>query len=216
MQVILFGPPGVGKGTQAKLLSGALRAAHVSTGDMLREAVAAGTELGRKAQAVMDAGQLVSDEIMIGIIREVLASEKCRHGFILDGFPRTVPQAEALTLVMGELGRKLDAVINMEIEEQRVIDRLGNRVTCRSCGKIYNLGTDALPDRARCPWCGGELYQREDDKPETIRKRLRIYAESTAPVKEYYRSSGLLKSVDASGTIDEVNKQIRRLLAADA
>jgi len=213
MHVILFGPPGVGKGTQAKLLSGLLRATHISTGDMLREAVAAGTELGRKAKSVMDAGQLVSDEIMIGIIREVLASEKCRHGYILDGFPRTVPQAEALTVVMKELGMRIDAVISMEIDEQRIIDRLGNRVTCRSCGKIYSLGTEAVPDSTHCPWCGGELYQREDDKPETVRRRLRIYGESTAPVKEFYRSAGLLKHVDASGTIEEVNKEIRRLLA---
>jgi adenylate kinase len=215
MQLILFGPPGVGKGTQAKLLSDVLHAPHISTGDMLREAVAAGTELGRKAKAVMDAGQLVSDEIMIGIIREVLASEKCSHGFILDGFPRTVPQAKALTIVMVELAKRIDAVISMEIDEQRVIDRLGNRVACHSCGKIFNRGTDTFPDRTHCPSCGGVLDQREDDKPETVRKRLRIYAESTAPVKEFYRSAGLLKSVDAAGSIDQVNKDIRRLLAVD-
>lgn len=215
MHLILFGPPGVGKGTQAKLLSGVLRAPHVSTGDMLREAVTAGTELGRKAKTVMDAGQLVSDEIMIGIVREVLASEKCSHGFILDGFPRTVPQAQALTVVMKELGKKIDAVISMEIDEQRVIDRLGHRVACRSCGKIYSVGADPIPDPAHCPWCGGDLYQREDDKPDTVRKRLRIYMESTAPVKEFYRKVGLLKSIDASAPVDEVNKKIRRLLAVD-
>jgi adenylate kinase len=182
MRLILFGPPGVGKGTQAKLLSTRMGIPHISTGDMLREAVASGTELGKKAKSVMDAGQLVSDEIMIGIIRDVLLSTKCAKGFILDGFPRTVPQADALAKLLKELSLVLDAVINMEIEEGSVIRRLSSRLTCRSCGRIYNTMIDTLSDATRCPSCGGELYQRDDDKPETIKKRLAVYASSTQPV----------------------------------
>jgi adenylate kinase len=215
MRLILFGPPGVGKGTQAKLLSTKLNVPHISTGDMLREAVAAGTELGRKAKAIMDAGQLVSDDIMIGIIRDVLRSPKGNNGFILDGFPRTVPQAQALQALINELHIKLDAVVNMQINEQAVVQRLGSRVTCKQCGKIYNLTIDHLADPKKCPNCGGELYQRDDDKPETVLKRLRVYAESTAPVKEFYEKANLLKHVDGMGTIEQVNRAILATLNRD-
>ena len=212
MRLILFGPPGVGKGTQAKLLCTRLGIPHISTGDMLREAVAAGTELGRKAKIVMDAGQLVSDEIIIGIVREVLSSPRCARGFILDGFPRTVPQAEALHRLTGELRMPIDAVINMTIDEAAVIRRLGSRLTCRSCGKIFNSGVDAIPVPGRCPSCGGELYQRDDDKPETVRNRLRVYESSTFPVKSFYEKLGLVRSIDAAGPVEEVNRGIIRLL----
>jgi len=212
MRLILFGPPGVGKGTQAKILSSSMQIPHISTGDMLREAVSRGTDLGKKAKAVMDAGQLVSDDIMIGIIREVLASERCSAGFILDGFPRTVPQAEALTKVLADLRVHLDAVLNLEIKDAAVIERLSKRVTCRQCGRIYNLAIDHLPDPLRCPNCGGELFQRDDDKPETVQKRLLVYAKSTSPVKEYYRKTGILFDIDAAGTVDQVNLDIRKAL----
>jgi len=212
MRLILFGPPGVGKGTQAKLLSGQLGISHISTGDMLREASASGSEFGRKAKAVMDAGQLVSDDIMIGIMREVLKSPRCEKGFILDGFPRTVPQAGALTVLLDELKMHIDAVINMQIEERAVILRLASRLTCRSCGTIYNLTIDHLADPKVCPKCGGELYQRDDDREETIRKRLNVYLSSTKPVQEYYARRGLLKNVDGMGTIESVNASIRDLL----
>ena len=211
MRLILFGPPGVGKGTQAKLLSSKLNIPHISTGDMLRETVAAKTELGLKAKTVMDAGQLVSDDIMIGIIRSVLQSDKCRNGFILDGFPRTVPQAKALTALLKELQLKLDGVVNMEIDDDEVVRRLSKRLTCRNCGRIYNLLIDRLPDASVCPNCRGELYQRDDDKPETIRKRLSVYAYSTAPVKEYYKTAGLLKNVNGLGDIDRINGNILSL-----
>ena len=180
---------------------------------MLREAASTGTELGRKAKAVMDAGQLVSDDIMIGIIRDVLVSEKCRNGFILDGFPRTVPQAKALTALLNELHIALDVVINMEINDQEVVHRLGSRLTCRKCGRIYNAHLDALADPSKCPNCGGELYHRDDDTPDTVLKRLRVYAGSTAPVKEYYEKSGILKSVNAIGTVDDVFQHILSLLS---
>jgi len=216
MQLILFGPPGVGKGTQAKLLSMTMSIPHISTGDLLREAVTAETELGKKAKAVMSSGQLVSDDIMIEIIRSVLGSEKCSQGFILDGFPRTVPQAEALTNVMNELHKSLDAVIDMKIDEQIVIDRLSRRLSCRSCGRIYNLSVDQLVDSNRCPNCNGELVHRNDDTPETVRKRLHIYTLSTEPVREFYRAKGLIKTVDASGTVEQVNKDICNALGTPA
>ena len=212
MRIILFGPPGVGKGTQAKLLSTKLHISHISTGDLLREAVAAGTELGRKAKAVIDAGQLVSDDIMIGIIHQVLQTQKSANGFILDGFPRTVPQAKALDSLLAKLHLSLDNVINMEIDEQEVVRRLGSRLSCSTCGRIYNRSDIDLPDPSKCPNCGGNLHQREDDKPATVLKRLRVYAESTAPVKEYYGRLGLLKNVNAAGTIENVNQAILALL----
>lgn len=208
MRIILFGPPGVGKGTQAKLLSSRLNVPHISTGDMLREAASSGSEIGLKAKSVMDAGQLVSDDIMIGIVQEVLSGERTQRGFILDGFPRTVPQAEALNCVLTNLGLRIDAVINMEIDSEEVVRRLGSRVTCRGCGRIFNLLIDSLADSLTCPACGGELYQREDDAPGTVRKRLAVYEESTAPVKEFYAGRGLLRTVDASGSIDEIMKEI--------
>jgi adenylate kinase len=205
MRLILFGPPGVGKGTQAKLLSARLGIPHISTGDMLREAVSAKTDLGLRAKAIMDEGRLVSDDVMIGIIRDVLQSPKCAKGFILDGFPRTVPQAEALGTLLSELHLTLDAVISMEIEEEAVVRRLSSRLTCSKCGKIYNLLIDHLTDMSRCPSCGGDLIHRDDDKPETILKRLKVYADSTRPVRDFYEQTGALKSVSAMGSIEQVN-----------
>ena len=212
MRLILFGPPGVGKGTQAKLLAVTYNIPQISTGDMLREAVTAGSPLGQKAKEIMNAGQLVSDDIMVGIIREVLQSPKCKSGFILDGFPRTVPQAESLTSILKELGLSINSVINMEVEHESVVHRLSKRLSCKACGTIFNLEIDVLADPSRCPRCAGELYHRDDDHPETIRKRLAVYSKSTAPVKEYYAKQNLLKNVDASGVIDDVNKKILALL----
>ncbi|TAK56772.1 MAG: adenylate kinase [Bacteroidetes bacterium] len=208
MRIILFGPPGVGKGTQAKILSSEFQTAHISTGDMLREAVSSGTELGKKAKAIMDAGQLVSDDIMIGIIREILQSPKCKNGFILDGFPRTLPQAEALSLLLDELKIKLHGVINMELDLEEVVKRLSSRLACTQCGTIYNLLLDGILDSSSCPKCGGALFHRDDDKPETIRKRLEVYILSTTPVKEYYNKLGLLRNVNAGSSIEDVHTVI--------
>jgi adenylate kinase len=152
---------------------------------------------------------------MIGIIRELLRSPKCANGFILDGFPRTVPQAVALEKLLGEYDIRLDAVVNMEIEEDAVVARLSRRLTCRSCGKIYNSEIDKLAEGGKCPNCGGELYQREDDLPATVKKRLAVYASSTRPVKEFYRKSGLLRNVQGTGSVEQVNAAIRMAILKD-
>ena len=208
MRLILFGPPGGGKGTQAKLLAERLGIPHISTGDMLRAAAAAGTALGIQAKQTMDAGQLVSDDIMVGLIRELLSSSIATNGFILDGFPRTVPQAEALTGLFSQMGMTLDAVVNMEVGDEAVVKRLSSRRTCRNCGRIFNLISDSLGNSSVCPSCGGELYQRDDDRPATIRERLAVYARSTAPLKEYYAQSGVLHNIDASGSVENIQREI--------
>lgn len=208
MRLVIFGAPGVGKGTQAKLLAQKLTIPHVSTGDMLRDAAASGSELGKKAKAVMDAGQLVSDDIMIAITKQVLASPKCKNGFILDGFPRTLGQAQALTNILKELNIKLDKVIDIEVNEEEIVRRLSMRLSCKKCGRIYNIQLDMLADTKECMDCGGPLYQRDDDKEETVRKRLKVYRESTAPVKEYYKRMGVLKEFDGDGDHEYINNEI--------
>jgi adenylate kinase len=211
MQIILFGPPGVGKGTQAKLISKKFKIKHISTGDILREEIVQGTEMGLKAKAVMDGGNLVSDEIMIGIIKKVIKSDRCKNGFILDGFPRTVVQAEALTKLFAELNTKLSAVIYMDVDDKEIIQRLGSRYSCSKCVKIFSR-RDEIVGNENCPDCGEKLIQRDDDKPETVLKRLWVYKESTAPVKTYYEKLGNLLLIDGSKNIKAVNKNILAFL----
>lgn len=208
MRLILFGPPGVGKGTQAKILSKKFKIPQISTGDLLRDAVSKGTQLGRQAKAVLEAGQLVSDTIMIRIIGEVLRSPQCGNGFILDGFPRTLPQAEALSSLLEELKISLDHVINMEVSHQEIISRLGRRMMCARCGKIHTVGDQTDRSNLKCASCGGDLFQRDDDQPDTVQKRLLVYLESTAPVKEYYRGRGLLRTVQAGGPVAAVSDAV--------
>jgi len=205
MKLILFGPPGAGKGTCAQLLSNKYFLEHISTGDMLRNAIQQGSELGLMAKEKMDKGELVPDNIVIGLIKEAITSEKCKSGYILDGFPRTIPQAESLDTLFQELGVKPDKVINMEIDTSVVIDRLSARRTCKQCGALFNLKRDKLTGND-CPKCGtkGSIFQRDDDKEETIKNRFKVYNEVTAPIKEYYKSKGLLIDVDSKGTPDEV------------
>jgi adenylate kinase len=212
MRLILFGPPGVGKGTQAKLLAEEFQVRHISTGDMLRAAAATGTELGLKAKAIMDAGQLVPDEVMIGIVREVLALPANKRGFILDGFPRTLAQAKALSKIFDALTITDYRVINIELDDEEIVRRLSNRLVCKSDGKIFNTEIDGVAIGSPCPSCGGVLYQRDDDKAETVRKRLKVYHLSTAPVIEYYKAAGIVVNIDGNSSIDLVNREIKLML----
>ncbi|ORJ63076.1 adenylate kinase [Geothermobacter hydrogeniphilus] len=212
MNLILLGPPGAGKGTQAKLLIEHFGIPQISTGDMLRAAVKAGTEMGLKAKACMDSGALVPDEVVIGIVRDRLQEADCGKGFILDGFPRTVPQADALKSTLAELGKELQAVISLEVDIEALVERLTGRRTCRSCGKGFHLRFDPPGTAGVCDACGGELYQRDDDREETIRNRMKVYQEQTAPLVSYYQRDGLLAAIDGMQDIAVVQSDIRAAL----
>ena len=202
MNIVLLGAPGAGKGTQAQKLVD-LGLAHISTGDLLRGAVKEGTELGVKAKEYMDAGQLVPDSLVIGLVKERLAKPDVEAGFMLDGFPRNTAQAETLDEMLAELGKPIDAALLVDVKPEVIIERLSGRRTCRACNYT---GTKA--DEV-CPRCGGEMYQRDDDKPETIQKRLNTYAEQTEPLIAYYEGKGLLKSVDGDRPVDEVFADVK-------
>ncbi len=212
MNLIFLGPPGAGKGTQAKRVVEKYGIPQISTGDMLREAVAKGTELGKKAKEYMDKGELVPDEVVIGIVKERLQQPDCEKGFILDGFPRTLAQAEALDEILKELNKKIDAVINVAVPEEEVVKRITNRRTCRNCGAIYHLIYAPPKVDNKCDKCGGELYQRDDDKEETVRERYRVYRENTEPLIDYYRKKGILYDVDGTKDIEGVWKEIEVIL----
>jgi len=209
MIIILFGPPGVGKGTQAKILSGKFNIAHIATGDILREAIAHGTELGKRAKNYMDRGELVPDDVVIGIIEARLKEKDAANGFILDGFPRTIMQAEALDRVFAKAGVKVDRVVSMEVDKDILMDRLTSRRVCRNCGSIFNLLVDKL-DGALCPKCGGELYQRDDDRRETIERRFEVYQKQTKPVREFYSAKKMLVEVDGLGDIEAVTGRLTK------
>ncbi len=212
MRLLLFGPPGVGKGTQAKLLSQEFGVPHISTGDMLRAAIAEKTELGRKAKAIMDAGNLVPDEIMIGIVRDVLGSSRVARGFILDGFPRTIEQARALTRIFGEMQIDDYRVVNITVDDREIIRRLSQRLVCQNDGRIFNSEIDGVTADSPCPVCGGRLVLRDDDREETVRKRLSVYHSTTAPVLEYYRSLERVVNVDGAESIEGVYSKIKRFI----
>jgi len=212
MQVILLGPPGVGKGTQAARIASEFGIAHISTGDMFREAVAAGTELGKTAREYMAAGALVPDEIVIGMVAERLGRPDTQKGFLLDGFPRTIPQAEALERLLEKLGRPVTAVVDLVADEELLISRLSGRRVCASCGATYHVENNPPRVEGVCDVCGGEVRQREDDRPEAIRERLREYSSKTAALTEHYSRAGLLESVAASGTPQEVFDLVREAL----
>jgi adenylate kinase len=203
VRVLLMGAPGAGKGTQAKLLEERTRAVHVSTGDMLRAAVGADTALGHEARSYMDRGLLVPDDVMIGLIAERLAATDCGPGFILDGFPRTVPQARALDTLLKKTGQALDAVLHIALPQEVAVERLAGRRMCRACGTIFQSGQGG-PKGGHCERCAGSLIQRDDDREETILKRMEVYTRETAPVLEHYRKAGLLREVSGTGTRDDV------------
>ena len=202
MNLLLYGAPGSGKGTQANMLRSRFGIPHIATGDMLRAEIAAGTELGRLAQPILAAGQYVSDDIMIGMIRNRLGQPDCEPGFIIDGFPRTVPQAEALDTLMLELGKRFDRVIYLKVGVDELLRRLSGRLVCPVCQRTYPPGTTA------CAVDGSALVQREDDKPEAVRPRIEIYLEKTVPVLDHYRVGGLVSEIDGRGTIEEISRQV--------
>ncbi|HEX6144401.1 MAG TPA: adenylate kinase [Geminicoccaceae bacterium] len=213
MKLILLGPPGAGKGTQATHIKDTYGLAHLSTGDMLREAVAAGTELGRQAKSVMDAGRLVSDDLMIALVDERIRQPDCERGFILDGFPRTVAQAEALDRLLEARGAKLDAVIEFAVDDEILVDRISGRFTCASCGAGYHDRHKRPVVEGTCDVCGGHDFRRRpDDNAETVRTRLEAYHRQTAPLLPYYRERGVLRSVDGMAEIDAVRAEIDRVL----
>ncbi|WP_027716915.1 adenylate kinase [Desulfuromonas sp. TF] len=214
MKLILLGPPGAGKGTQAKMLTERFDIPQISTGDILRAAVKDRTPMGVKAKSFMDAGGLVPDDVVIGIVRERLQNQDCAAGFILDGFPRTVAQADALKETLHSLGKDLDAVISLEVDTEALVERLTGRRTCRECGQGYHVKFDPPREAGRCDACGGELFQRDDDSEETIRKRLEVYHAQTSPLAAYYRNEDLLLPVDGMQEIGTVQEKILSHLQA--
>ncbi|GAW68949.1 adenylate kinase [Geoanaerobacter pelophilus] len=208
MNLILLGPPGVGKGTQAKLLIDRFGIPQISTGDILRAAVKELTPMGAKAKGFMDSGALVPDEVVIGIVEERLAQADCQKGFILDGFPRTVPQADALGQVLSGMGKSIDHVVSLSVDKAELLKRLTGRRACANCGAGYHV--DFAPSKVAgvCDACSGQLVQREDDKEETILNRLAVYEAQTAPLIAYYQAAGLLRSVDGLGTVEGVQADI--------
>lgn len=215
MKLILLGPPGAGKGTQAVMLVERFGIPQISTGDMLRAAVKEQSPMGLKAKECMDSGALVPDEVVVGIVEERLQQDDCKDGFILDGFPRTVPQADALKSVLAGLGKNLDSVISLEVDTNALVERLTGRRTCGACGKGFHLKFDPPGADGKCNACGGELVHRDDDKEETIRNRMDIYHQQTAPLEDYYRQEGLLQAIDGMQEISAVQVKIVSVLQAD-
>lgn len=206
MKIVLLGGPGAGKGTQAQRLVAEYGVAHISTGDLLRAAIKNGTELGKKAKSYMDKGQLVPDELVVNLVKERLADDDAQKGFILDGFPRNTAQAVVLDSELKDMGLAIDAAVLVDVDPDVIVKRLSSRRTCKNCGYTAPAGVDV------CPRCGGEMYQRDDDKPETIQRRLDVYQTQTAPLIEYYKGHGLLKTVNGEQAVDDVYKDMKEQL----
>ncbi|WP_223703208.1 adenylate kinase [Sutcliffiella deserti] len=212
MNLVLMGLPGAGKGTQAERIVEKYNIPHISTGDMFRAAMKEGTELGLKAKSFMDQGQLVPDEVTIGIVRERLEKEDCKNGFLLDGFPRTVPQADALEQILEDLGRKIDYVINVKVDQSILMERLTGRRICKDCGATYHLVFNPPSEEGKCDKCGGELYQRADDNEETVGNRLEVNVKQSKPLLDFYKSKGYLQNIDGQQPIGNVFNDIDKLL----
>ncbi|MBT3368633.1 MAG: adenylate kinase [Nitrospina sp.] len=208
MRLILLGPPGAGKGTQAKMLKEKFQIPQISTGDILRHAVKDNTDLGVRAKSFMDAGQLVPDDVVVGLIKERIKQADCETGFILDGFPRTMIQAEKLSETLTEMDLTIDTVVDLEVNADEVISRLAGRSTCPECGAMFHEESRPPKVLGVCDGCGGTLAQRQDDNSETILKRLEVYQESTAPLKEFYMRQGNLKTVIARGSVEEIFSRV--------
>lgn len=212
MNLVLFGPPGAGKGTQAQFIVERFGIPQVSTGDMLRAAVKAQTPLGLKAKAIMDAGGLVSDDVVLGIVSERLAMPDCARGFVLDGFPRTIPQADELKSILVKINKDIDYVISLEVDNSEIVQRLSGRRTCSVCGRGFHVLNAPPKSDNVCDSCGGSLLQRDDDCEDAVSNRLTVYDQQTAPLKAYYKKSGLLRSVDGTGTVQQIQMRIATLL----
>jgi adenylate kinase len=215
-RVVLLGPPGAGKGTQAKLLQESFGACQISTGDILRKAVAEQTALGKQAAAYIDRGALVPDELIVNLVAERLKEKDCEAGFVLDGFPRTIPQAESLDRILTKGGLSLNRVLSVKVPKAVIIERLAGRRTCRRCGALYHTAFDPPRQEGACDRCGGELVQRDDDREETIARRLDVYDAQTAPVADHYRRQGILNEVDGVGAIEDIRGRVLRALEEEA
>lgn len=210
MKIIFLGAPGAGKGTQAERVADALSIPTVSTGNIIREALSNGTEMGIKAKTYIEAGKLVPDDVVIGIIQERLAKDDCQNGFILDGFPRTIPQAEALE----DMGIDIDKVVDIEVPDETIKERMGGRRVCPKCGSTYHLVTKKPQKDGICDRCGAELVQRKDDAPETVADRLKVYHDQTEPLKDFYDKRGKLSTVDGVGSVEEIAERVKAALEA--
>ncbi len=213
--IIFVGAPGAGKGTQASMVAQKLNLVHISSGDLFRQALEQGTELGKKAKAYMERGALVPDEITIGMVMERLSAPDCEKGVILDGFPRNLPQAEALDSALGEQGKAINKAVSIKVSEEELIKRLSGRWLCRQCQAVYHVANSPPRVEGKCDKCGGELYQRHDDRPETVKKRLDVYFAETAPLIDYYRRQGKLLEIEGEGSVGEVTQRIVAALPAE-
>lgn len=213
MEILLMGPPGAGKGTQAEVLTEKFNIPHISTGDMFRAAVKEGTPLGKKAKECMDKGALVPDEVTVGIVKERLAKDDCKKGFLLDGFPRTVEQADALKKILEELNLPNIRVLNINVPKEELVERAVGRRICKGCGKTYHLKFNPPKKDGMCDACGKELYQRADDTAETMNERISVYEASTKPLIDYYKSQGVYEEVDGKLAIDKVSDALIKLLS---
>lgn len=212
MKIIMLGAPGAGKGTQAKQIADKYHIPHISTGDIFRANIKNGTELGKKAKEYMDRGALVPDELTCDLVMDRIAQDDAKNGFVLDGFPRTIPQAEALTAALEKIGQKMDFAIDVDVPDENIVNRMSGRRACLNCGATYHIVSIPPKKEGICDRCGNEIVLRDDDKPETVQKRLTVYHEQTQPLIDYYKKQGILKSVDGTVPMDEVFRSIVAIL----
>lgn len=212
MKIVMLGAPGAGKGTQAKMIAERYQIPHISTGDIFRMNIKNGTELGKEAKTYMDAGKLVPDELTVKILLDRVSNEDCKNGYVLDGFPRTIPQAEVLTNALNKLNDKIDYAINVDVPDENIVNRMGGRRSCPSCGQVYHVVHMPPKQDGVCDKCGAGLVQRDDDKPETVSQRLHVYHDQTQPLIEYYEKAGVLKNVDGTKDQKEVFEAITGIL----
>ena len=214
MKIVMLGAPGAGKGTQAKMIASKYQIPHISTGDIFRANIKNGTELGKKAKSYMDQGLLVPDELTVDLVIDRLANDDCKNGYFLDGFPRTIPQAEALDAALAKLGEKMDYAIDVDVPDENIVSRMSGRRACTGCGATYHIVYNPSKKGDCCEVCGEKLILRDDDKPETVQKRLNVYHEQTQPLIDYYTKQGILKAVDGTQDMNDVFTAITNILGA--